>query len=82
MSNELWVALIGGIASLLGSVLGVVGSAKLLTYRITQLEEKMRKQCEDCTVMDGRVDRIEARQEVMEEKIKVVNHRIENLERR
>ncbi len=82
MSNEIWIAIIGGIASLCGSIIGVVGSAKLLTYRITQLEEKMKKQCENCSVMDGRVDRLEARQDVMEEKIKVANHRIENLEKK
>lgn len=82
MSNELWVAVIGGIASLFGSVIGVVGSAKVLTYRVSQLEEKLKKQCENCAVMDGRVDRIEERQAVMEEKIKVANHRIENLERK
>lgn len=82
MSNELLIAIIGGIASLCGSIIGVVGSAKLLTYRITQLEEKMKKQCENCSVMDGRVDRLEARQDVMEEKMKVANHRIDNLEKK
>lgn len=82
MSNELMVAIVGLIGSLAGSITGVMGSAKLLTYRITQLEEKMKKQCENCAVMDGRVDRIEERQSVMEEKIKVANHRIENLEKK
>lgn len=82
MSNELLVAVVGLIGSLCGSVIGVVGSAKVLTYRVAQLEEKMRKQCENCSVMDGRVDRLEARADVMEEKIKVANHRIENLEKR
>nr|WP_296488872.1 hypothetical protein [uncultured Acetatifactor sp.] len=82
MSNELMVAIVGLIGSLAGSIIGVMGSAKLLTYRITQLEEKMKKQCENCAVMDGRVDRIEERQSVMEEKIKVANHRIENLEKK
>lgn len=80
MSNEVWTAIIAGIASLLGSAIGVIGSAKVLTYRVTQLEEKLKKQCENCVVMDGRVDRLEARQDVMEEKIKVANHRIEKLE--
>lgn len=82
MSNELLGIIIPAIASLIGSVLGVIGSAKLITYRVTQLEEKMKAQCENCSVMDGRVDRIEARQDVMEEKIKVANHRIDNLEKR
>lgn len=82
MSNELWIAIITGASSLLGSIVGVMGSSKLLTYRITQLEEKMKKQCENCSVMDGRVDRIEARQDVMEEKIKNTNHRIDDLEKK
>lgn len=82
MSNELLNIVIPAVASLIGSVVGVAGSAKVLTYRVTQLEEKMRKQCENCSVMDGRVDKLEARADVMEEKMKVANHRIENLERR
>lgn len=82
MSNELLNIIIPALASLLGSVVGVIGSAKVLTYRVSQLEEKMRKQCENCSVMDGRVDKLEARTDVIEEKIKVANHRIENLERR
>lgn len=82
MSNELLVAIVGLIGSLCGSVLGVVGSAKVLTYRVAQLEEKIRKQCENCSVMDGRVDRIEARADVMEERIRTANHRIDNLEKK
>lgn len=80
MSNELLVATVGLIGSLSGSIIGVVGSAKLLTYRIAQLEEKMKKQCDNCVIMDGRVDKLEARQDVMEEKIKVANHRLDDLE--
>ena len=66
MTNELMVAMVGLIGSLAGSIIGVIGSAKLITYRITQLEEKMKSQCENCVVMDGRVDRIEEKQAVME----------------
>lgn len=80
--NELINIIIPALASLFGSVVGVVGSAKVLTYRVSQLEEKLKKQCENCSIMDGRVDRIEERQAVMEEKIKVANHRIENLEKK
>lgn len=82
MSSELWVAVISGISSLSGAAIGVVGSAKVLTYRVAQLEEKLKKQCENCTVMDGRVDRLEEKTAVMEEKIKDSNRRIENLEKR
>ncbi len=82
MSNELWIAVIGGICSLIGSALGVIGSAKLLTYRITQLEEKMKKQCDNCAVMDGRVDKLEKDQAVMKERINAVDNRVENLEKK
>lgn len=82
MSNELLVAIVGLIGSLCGSIIGVVGSAKVLTYRVAQLEEKLKKQCENCTVMDGRVDKLEEKQAVMEERIKVANHRIDNLEKK
>lgn len=82
MSNELIIAMVGLIGSLSGSIIGVIGSAKLLTYRITQLETKMKEQCENCVVMDGRVDRIEEKQAVIEEKIKSANYRIDKLEKR
>lgn len=82
MTNELLNIIIPAIASLLGSVVGVFGSAKVLTYRVTQLEEKMKKQCENCFVMDRRVDRLEARADVMEERIKTANNHIDNLEKK
>lgn len=75
MSNELLNIIIPAAASLLGSVVGVLGSAKVLTYRVGQLEEKMKKQCENCSVMDGRVDKLETRADVIEVKI-------ENLEKK
>lgn len=82
MSNELLVATVGLIGSMCGSVIGVVGSAKVLTYRVAQLEEKLKKQCENCAVMDGRVDRLESRADVIEERIRTANHRIDNLEKK
>lgn len=82
MTNEIIIAIVGLIGSLAGSVIGVMGSAKLLTYRVVQLENALKEQCDNCTVMDGRVDRLEEKQAVMEEKIKVANHRIENLEKK
>ncbi len=81
MSNELLVAIVGLVGSLSGSIIGVIGSAKLITYRVSQLENRMKDQLSTCSVMDGRVDRIESRQDVMEEQIKVANHRINDLEK-
>lgn len=82
MSNELLNIIIPAAASLLGSVVGAIGGAKVWTYRVTQLEEKFKKQCETCSLMDGRVDRLEARADVMEERIKTANNRIDNLEKK
>lgn len=82
MSSELLVAVVGLIGSLCGSVIGVVGSAKVLTYRVAQLEEKLKKQCENCTVLDERVDKLEARADVVDEKIEGIHHRIDIVEKR
>ena len=81
MSNELLVAIVGLVGSLSGSIIGVIGSANLITYRVSQLDIRMKDQLSSCSVMDGRVDRFESRQDVMEEQIKVANHRINDLEK-
>jgi hypothetical protein len=65
--------LINGILALLGSLGGTFGgimaSAKLTTYRIEQLEKKVEKHN---SVME--------RTFVLEEQMKVANHRIADLE--
>ena len=43
MNQEVAVALIGLAGSCIGSVLGVLASAKLTTYRLEQLEKKVDK---------------------------------------
>ena len=70
------VALIGLAGSALGSILGVLASAKLTSYRLEQLEKKVEVHNK---VID-RVYKLEERTELQEEKIKVVNHRIKDLE--
>lgn len=77
MSEEVLVALIGLAGSGLGSVLGILVSSKLTQYRLEQLEKKVEVHNQ---VID-RVYKLEERTELQEEKIKVANHRIEDLER-
>ena len=77
MSDAVLVALIGLAGSALGSILGVLASAKLTSYRLEQLEKKVEVHNQ---VID-RVYKLEERTELQEEKIKVANHRIEDLER-
>ena len=72
------VALIGLAGSALGSILGVLASAKLTSYRLEQLEKKVEVHNK---VID-RVYKLEERTELQEEKIKVANHRIGDLEKK
>jgi len=70
------VALIGLAGSAVGSVLGVVASAKLTNYRLEQLEQRVQAH----NNLIERTYKLEERTELQEEKIKVVNHRIDDLE--
>ena len=69
MANEIMVAVISGIGTLGGSLLGVIASSKLTLYRIEQLEKKVDKH-----------NNVIERTFVLEEKIKAANHRIDDLE--
>ena len=69
MNIEIVVALITLLGSAVGTFGGIVISSKLTTYRIEQLEKKVEKH--NCIV---------ERTYVLEEKMKVANHRLEDLE--
>ena len=58
------------IISLLGTLIGSFGGTQLVKYRIEQLEKKVEKH-----------NSIVERTYILEEKVKVANHRIEDLER-
>lgn len=58
-----------GILSLIGTCIGSWGGLKLMSYRIEQLEKKVDKH-----------NNFAARMPVVEEQIKVINHRIDDLE--
>ena len=70
------IALIGLAGSAIGSILGVLTSAKLTSYRIEQLEKRVQAH----NNLIERTYKLEERTELQEEKIKVANHRIEDLE--
>lgn len=77
MSTDVAVALIGLGGSAIGSLAGVLASAKLTAYRIEQLERKVDKHN---TVIE-RTYKLEGNQTLMEEKIQEAKHRIDNLEK-
>lgn len=62
--------IIVAILSLIGTLAGSYGGTQLIKYRIEQLEKKVEKH-----------NSIVERTYRLEEKVKVANHRIEDLER-
>lgn len=77
MSDAIAVALIGLAGSAIGTFSGVIVGSKLMLYRIEQLEIKVDKH----NNLIDRTYKLEERTEVQEEKIKVANHRIDDLEK-
>jgi len=76
MPTEITVALIGLIGSGLGAFVGILTSSKLTSYRLEQLEKKV----EAHNNLIARTYKLEKEEKIVEEKIKVINHRIEDLE--
>lgn len=77
MDSSVIVAVVSGIFTLLGSFGGVMATSRLTAYRLQKLEEKVDKHNQ---VID-RVYRLEQRDAVFDEEIKVANHRIADLEK-
>ncbi len=77
MATEIWVALITLVGTLIGTFSGIVVGTKLINYRIEQLEKKVDKHNQ---VID-RVYKLEQNDAVYTEKIRVANHRIDDLEK-
>lgn len=87
MSDTIIVALIGLAGSGAGAFGGILISSKLTQYRLEQLEKKVESHnnlIDRMYKVEGRVDLVEQilgdQDELYKEKIKVANHRIEDLE--
>jgi hypothetical protein len=70
-SEKMTDTIVVAIISLLGTLIGSFGGTQLVKYRIEQLEKKVEKH-----------NSIVERTYILEEKVKVANHRIEDLERK
>lgn len=77
MDSSVIVAVVSGLFTLVGSFGGVMATSRLTAYRLQKLEEKVDKHNQ---VID-RVYRLEQRDAVFDEEIRVANHRIADLER-
>ena len=69
MTGEMLVGLLSLAGTFIGTIGGVLTSAKLTVYRISQLEKKVEKH-----------NSVVNRTLVLEEQMKVANHRISDLE--
>lgn len=78
MSDGIIIALITLGGSGIGSLCGIILSSRLTAYRIQELEKKVDKHN---TVIE-RTYRLEERCALFDEKIKVANHRLDDLEER
>lgn len=76
MSSEMWVAFISLIGTLIGTFGGIMASNKMTSYRIEQLEKKVEKH----NNIVERMYKIEENQAVINNNMKVANHRIDDLE--
>ena len=73
---EVFVAILAFLGTVLGSIAGILTANKLTNYRLEQLEKKV-------AVHNNLIDRMyesESRIDVLEEKVKTANHRIDDLE--
>ena len=76
MSETIIVSLISLLGTLGGTLGGILVSNKITKYRREQLENKVEKHNQ---VID-RVYELEKRDEVEKEEIRVINHRVADLE--
>ncbi|PWM40594.1 MAG: hypothetical protein DBX52_02935 [Clostridiales bacterium] len=76
MTDTILVALLSLAGTLAGSLSGILTANKLTNYRIQALEKKVERHNQ----VIERVYRLEKQGAVVDEEIKVVNHRISDLE--
>lgn len=76
MSTEIIVAILSLIGTAVGSLAGILTANKLVMYRIEQLEKKVEKH----NNLIERTYKVEESVTLLDEKIKVANHRIDDLE--
>ena len=76
MNDTILVAILSLAGTLVGSFGGILTANKLVNYRIQQLEKKVEKHNQ----VIERVYKLEQRDAVIDEEIKVANHRIQDLE--
>ena len=70
-------ALICMLGSAFGALVGVLANSKMINYRLEQLESRVQAH----NNLIDRMYKVERDNELADEKIKVINHRLNDLER-
>ncbi len=76
MDSSMLTAILSCAGTAIGALAGVLASARLTNYRIQQLEKKV----EAHNNLIVRTYELESWRQVCDEKIKVINHRVSDLE--
>ena len=76
MTSEILTAVLSLLGTCIGSLSGILAANKLTNYRILQLEKRVDKH----NMVIDRTYKLEERSALLEEEIKVANHRISDLE--
>ena len=76
MSETIIIALLSLIGTLGGTFGGILATSKLTNYRLEQLEKKVDKH----NNLIERMFKVEENISILDEKIKIANHRITDLE--
>ena len=82
MNATILAALIGLAGSAFGSLIGILVSSKLTQYRIEQLEKKMEAFVHTQETLEARVYKLEEHSQVLDERVRVANHRLDDLEKK
>lgn len=76
MNEGIIVAILSLFGTLVGSFSGIITANKLVNYRLQQLEKKVEKHNQ----VIERVYKLEKHEAVLDEEMRVANHRIDDLE--
>lgn len=81
MTDTMWVAILTLVGTLAGTFGGILTSSKLTGYRLDKIEADLKEYHTEKADITNRVFKLEEHGAVIDEQIRVVNHRISDLEK-
>lgn len=77
MSDSIIVAIISGIGTMAGAIISILTANRITNYKIERLEEEVKKH----NNLIERMFAVEQQTAILDEKVRVANHRIDDLEK-